>query len=873
MALERGVLVVKRGAKGKPSSVQVQVGATTFSPATGEVSQSVLDRLTELEGSEVEFERVGGQPKKIREPGGTFLPPRAHGSGADRNRTSPAQGGAGLPRPQRRQDDRERTVPVHKPDFHNPYNFVPAPPRNTEHAEFGDHAPVAQDTFEADRYTGRIRVRMTASTPLLVPDTELVQDGPNGHKTYPLRVNSDGKPRIPVSSIRGMLRSAYEAITNSRFGRFSRDQHGDRLAFRMDARDGLRLIPARVENGQIRLLTGTSNVGPYDQLNGPMYAAWLPRYGQNGQVANWAVRYAGGELPQHGDEVVCWIERFQHHRWDRNQNRHVADFEYWSVRAIVRRGDSLGDAPAASDARSPRDGQSWHEPLNQALRQVHGWTCVTNANINRKHDERVFFLDAATSPPGPFPVTDAHRSMWRELIQNYQAIHAEDLRKRHARNEQPDQYLGPEPGRTAWSRHVHTQSDREISDGTLCYVRLTANRTEVEALFPVMIARELYKGSPWDLLHESLRPAENINELSAADRVFGWVGVDADDSSQTQGEPVAARGEPVAARGLLRVGPPICKSNVEEAVESFQPPGVPLAILSTPKPQQGRFYVARSQNGQAQADRLLKSDAGYSPGKRLRGRKVYPHQRNLPQGHWDRPTEDRTQQGRGDPRHYQEYRRPQNNGQERDDQNRSILGWVKPGAQFAFDLHVHNLSDVELGALIYLLNLSEDCFLRFGGGKPLGFGSVRLAIDACDVCAGNELRARYASWQTGSSEHDLRGQAIDAYKSALVRAYPPPSGSGFEGIPFIRAFLAACRGFADELPVHYPRATAHGQPGPPSPDGESFKWFVANERGDARYALSDLESDCGLPTLPERSGAGGGRPQGDRGNRGGGRRR
>jgi len=459
---------------------------------------------------------------------------------------------------------------------------------------------------------------MTAMTPLLVPDTERAQESANGHKTFPLRVGADGRPLIPASGVRGMLRSAYEAVTNSRFGRFSKS-HEQKLKYRQSQQ-------------------------PYGKVE--------------------------------------------------------------------------------------------------------------------------------------------------------------------------------------------------------------------------------FDASAWNLLPDSLRPAAAIDQLSPADRVFGWVKVDADTGSRS-------RGERVAARGLLRVSPVRCESSVADALESFAAPGVPLAILAAPKPQQGRFYVAKSPNGEAQPDGLSKTDAGYSPGKGLRGRKVYPHQTSLPDGHWGNPTQDLTQQAQGTPAHHQEYRRPQKGGQEqRDDQNRSILGWVKPGAAFSLELHVQNLSAVELGALLWLLDLPEDCFFRFGGGKPLGFGSVRLEIESCDLRTGNELRDRYGTWQHAGTPRDPCQQAVDAFQQALLRAYPAPAGS-FDQLPFIRAFLGACQGHEDDLPAHYPRATENGQPGAPSPDGESFKWFVANEREDARFALADLAGDDGLPTLQERSGGGGrrqgqqGAPRGDRGGRGG----
>ncbi len=846
MALERGELIVREAGKGKSPRFQVRSGTTTYSPAEGEISQSVLERFRELAGKEVEFEKVAGQPKKIREVGGAFVQPRRDSSagGGGRRDRDHERGGGGQSRRSESRPERSGTRPVRPSDFHNPYNFIPAPPRKISDPDLGDHPPVNHNAFVDGRYSGSIQVRMIAKTPLLVPDIEKVQDGPNGHRTFGLRVDGDGKPLIPASSVRGMLRTAYEAITNSRFGRFSRDQHDTRLTFRMEARDGLRLIPARVEGGQICLLTGTSGIDADGKPLGPMYAAWLPRY-WDGRQAPGAVKYSDGSLPVHGDEVACWLELIQHHRRDKTENRQKEDFQYWRVRKVVRFGEPTGIAPEASSRPPARDRGSWHLPVGQPLRLARGWACVTNANINRKHDERVFFVGDARAMKR-FNVTEAHRRMWRELVSNYQSIHQEDLHRRDRKQEAYDAYLGAEPGRTAWSRHIYTKVDQDLAEGTLCYVRLNADGTAVDGLFPVMISRELYATTAWALLHESVRPAASLDQLSPADRVFGWVNGDAGDDAGSG----PAR-ERVAARGLLRFGPVRCESRAADAVELFAMPGVPLAILAAPKPQQGRFYVARSPDGNGQQSGLSKQEAGYKPRKGLRGRKVYPHQRSLPDGHWRNPTEDRTQQARGTPAHFQEYRRPSKDGQEqRDDQNRSILGWVKPGAEFRFALHVQNLSAVELGALLWLLELPDDCFFRFGGGKPLGFGSVRLKMESCDVGTQDHLRARYSSWCSTTPKSDPRGASVKAFRDAVTRAYPPNAG-GFDGVVFVRAFLAACRGHQDTLPIHYPRATASGQPGPPSPDGEFFKWFVSNEKDGSRYALRDLAGDEGLPTLNE----------------------
>ena len=160
--------------------------------------------------------------------------------------------------------------------------------------------------------------------------------------------------------------------------------------------------------------------------------------------------------------------------------------------------------------------------------------------------------------------------------------------------------------------------------------------------------------------------------------------------------------------------------------------------------------------------------------------------------------------------------------------------------------------------------LVRRCKPSFGArGEPLGFGSVRLTVDECDLRTGEQLRTRYSAWSHELSPSDPPEEAIQSFKPAISAAYPPNQGNNvFEDVPFIKAFLAACQGFKDELPIHYPRATTDGQPGPPSPDGESFKWFVANEGNGARYALRDLAQEDGLPTLQDpKQQRGGDRPR------------
>ncbi len=804
--------------------------------------------------------------------------------------------------------------------FHNPYNFVPAPPRNDDpgDGELGNRPPVGHDRFHDGYFTGRITVKMTVATPLLIPDAARAKPmdpkQPKGHRTYPLRLGPDGLPLIPPTSLKGMLRSAYEAVTNSRFGVFSR-KHGVPLAYRMEPKEGLSLVPARIENGHIQLMLGTNFQLPYRDNGGNwhaadnfLYAASLPTYGV-GQPA-WAAALC------HGDEVSCWAQEVEH--WDRRRDRHGIfiyhlSYRYWRVFQCVPDGIPLGPpigfrADPGPPPENPADGdpRKYHRYLGNFLQIAVGWVCKTNQNINGKHDERVFFNDPALAA-GVNLIHDLTRPLmrsWENLITNYREQHTEQLEERRRNEQGCDQWLGSVPGKTAWSRHICKPGAENLRDGaTLCYAFVNPGSGEVEALYPVIISRKLHKVAPSELLPPGLKPATTLGKLSPADRVFGWVRQD-EGSDELAGGSKALDPGPSASKGQLRICRVGCLTPPEQAIESFGKPGVPLAILGEPKPQQARFYMAEDENGGA-----LKptTQPVYVKDRGLRGRKVYPHHHgseNKPE-YWNDPLTDRSQvRTRGD---YQEYARPhpsqtmmQGNRQiarrdpgtqyttfaldltraheRRDSQNRSVQAWVKPGTQFQFIIDVVNVSKVELGALLFLLNLpgsrrgqhTDPAFHRCGGGKPLGFGSVRLEIEALSVQDGAALRDSYHYVRLGGAQaseglrlslDDFPG-TIAHYQAAVLAVYGGISGGTtgnpkFEEIPFIAAFLRSCWGFGDALRTHYPRArqTDPDQPGnylPPHPDGNGYEWFVANKRETERKSLPNLTADRGLDYLDAR---------------------
>ena len=98
--------------------------------------------------------------------------------------------------------------------FVNPYNFISVGQENNRRTEESDQKYL----------TGKLSCKLYAKTPLAILDTsKKCVDEKNNHPSYPfLTINEI--PVIPGSSIRGMLRSYYETLTDSCFVTLSENE-------------------------------------------------------------------------------------------------------------------------------------------------------------------------------------------------------------------------------------------------------------------------------------------------------------------------------------------------------------------------------------------------------------------------------------------------------------------------------------------------------------------------------------------------------------------------------------------------------------------------------------------------------------------------
>ncbi len=657
--------------------------------------------------------------------------------------------------------------------FLNPYNFVRhvTQQRPQDHV-LGDCPPPPHDRYVG--LTGRITCKVQAVTPFFISDSHAVIGPADGHRVYRFFRLRDG-PVLPASSLRGMVRGVFEAVTNSCLAVFQKDEPYplERRVSRAPEMIPVRVIKLDQDGAILELLDCTRNA-PINVSGRPpvVHAAavvksYPPRVldRKRGQTFD----ASQSQLPKNagdGMRVAALVTR--------------QPIEHWTGRYRTFRAELV--VPIGDHASLTED---------KRLVKVFGWLHLTGPNIENKHDERLFFRwdDKSPDPPGMQGLPEeCLLRCGKGVVEEYNN-HLKGYWGRHKREVE---HLGGRrwPNSTEGVTHPSTfvTEGRQLKEGDLVYTVLD-NSGSVWLLRPVSMPRLRYKVPRQELLapFPHLKLCEGYGEhpqvggvsgqvrLCPACRVFGWVYPD------KGGKQTPPPDKITSYAGRVRFSHGTFEGGESEPVETT------LAILSIPKPTATPFYLV---DAEGQPDPTVNYD---TRGARLRGRKFY--------------------------RHHGEAKREEYCRRERDDQNRTVRGVLKPGSAFTFDVDFENLTPLELGALLYALELEDDMFHRLGYAKPLGFGSVKVTVE----------RVQTIDWQIRlqSAEREAGWQTVDGtqHKEEFLQAMRAIYGNKFEEVlDDLRTLLRK-----PELPVHYPRRSRE-----PDPEGRNYEWFQGNKRRTER---------------------------------------
>jgi CRISPR-associated protein (TIGR03986 family) len=701
--------------------------------------------------------------------------------------------------------------------FLNPYNFVrplPSPEKNL--------SPLSEENADLhllwrcpppphDRYTGlsgRITCTMTAVTPVFVSDSQFFyrdeEDTRKDHKTYRF-FNVNGQDMIPASSLRGAIRSVFEAVTNSTFGAFTfKDEP---LFYRQPPEVALGLVPARVECDEtsesgyrLRLLSEECSITIGQRNPVTFYGAWLPRY-PNERILlkpRWTTGRDGRQYDRHKhllteDELIDIPTNCA--------DRSLCYAAIVDTRTLPGR-ERKGYPHLQADyiAKKRPDVEQWvRRQRNRQYRIVAGYVHLTGLNATEKQYERFFCADENAA--------DNNIQLSKEAVKSFDHL----MRDYHERKDtiagslSNSERNGIEPSR-------FVKQLEQLGEGTLVYADLTGNNRDytLRAIYPVAISRAMYERTIRDVIakyHGYLLPPTDINSLCLASRVFGWV-------SQENNADLTKE---AAYRG--RVNFSNAEGNLDN--QSFDKE-LTLSILGAPHPTSIEFYLDDRTAIKARRG----GQHGYNElGAKIRGRKIYRHHK--PWKVNDQPEDVNETQKEA-------------TRQERDDQNRTIIGVYQPKSIWTFTIAFENLQPVELGALLWTLELREgnmQGYHRIGYGKPLGFGSVQLDVTGLDFY---DAATRYEKEQIGLKDgKQYKATLIERFMTALSNLYGKRNFEELENV--VDLFKLLCEPDID-LPIHYPRLDPNQQ----EEDNEGFRWFMANRDGQ-QERLKPAHADNGLP--------------------------
>ena len=173
-------------------------------------------------------------------------------------------------------------------------------------------------------------------------------------------------------------------------------------------------------------------------------------------------------------------------------------------------------------------------------------------------------------------------------------------------------------------------------------------------------------------------------------------------------------------------------------------------ILSGPKPTSFQHYLEQL----SEAREKIKHWDDQST--RIRGYKLYWHKKGLSENdilQRDQQALDRVRT--------------------KQDKQRSIIRPVRAGTTFVGRVHFENLTEFELGALCFVLQLPESKRHKLGMGKPLGMGSVKITTTVSLFDHDRRYSTMFSgeSLETGLKVEDSVDKYKDEFTSRMISHY------------------------------------------------------------------------------------------------------
>lgn len=580
-----------------------------------------------------------------------------------------------------------------------PYNFVELPDKVVEAEDLPEG-----DRYHPDRHTGKIECTLTTKSKLYTrcgwhPD-DFAKHGEKAFQELPDEIKNKRasffinpktqQPTIPGSSIRGMLRTLVEIVSFSKIDRVT----DNKLFYRSLGDPALRDIYQAnfVENlGQVQ-------VSPYPKAvcyRAKVHTGFL-RLRKNSYVIE-ECGYGRLNFDLNNPPIASVISSISHHQiYQIKKKVKTPKWQYQHKTIYVEIDHSEQDYFFRRQIN--RNGKQRHPDLYLRFRKVHSASFTPSLGLQK----------------GTLVITgDMHHKhlefvfLDEKLNKNPYPV-SEDMVRRF----QDDDQI------TKWQKNAYPkdkpssdcrQQDGYLRDGEPVFFLLNDDEKTVRFFGRAQMFRLPYDNSPFDFVPPKLKDA-SITDISEA--IFGYV---------NGKEP---RVKTRAGRVFISDG--TLNPHHEEKVK-FSLDKEPIRILlSSPKPTTFQHYLVQQNASQDK----LKHYASKPPTDKeagetvIRGHKLY----------WHKPAKIEV---------------PENL-----DTQTSLVKPIEPGIEFTFKIDFENLTNVELGALLWVLDKAEnpEYCLSLGMGKPLGMGAVKVKINK--LLLGDRTQ-RYSSLFSNNNQWEL----------------------------------------------------------------------------------------------------------------------
>ena len=306
------------------------------------------------------------------------------------------------------------------------------------------------------------------------------------------------------------------------------------------------------------------------------------------------------------------------------------------------------------------------------------------------------------------------------------------------------------------------------------------------------IPRLRYKFSPLDLVPEEFRPSDSLKKLSFSERLFGTTGDTTKKYEEKKDELVALSG---------RVFFEDAKNYKPEMIDNGNP--VTLKAFGEPHPTLTTFYLDN-----------IEKNYNENKGVSIRGRKFYWHHKEKI----------------GKP--FSEYRKSvempkvknKNGKYENEFAYNSSLELMDINNEFEFNVNFENLTDEELGVLVYAIELEDGLLHKIGKGKAFGFGSCKIEIKEFLL----ENKDKYKDFLIEPFEKESKKE--DYINKAKEKRY---FDENRKNIKELKAILSKTNDL-DFSESPFPEDI--------NKKGEtnSLNWFVNNKKGDRKIVLLSI---------------------------------